>query len=36
VQEGKEMLRKDKTVYCRGAGRGQEVKEDGVMKGGEE
>jgi hypothetical protein len=30
------MLRKERTFYCRGAGRGQDVKEDGVMKGSEE
>jgi hypothetical protein len=30
------MLRKEKTVSCRGEGRGHDVKEDGVMKGGEE
>jgi hypothetical protein len=26
------MLRKERTVSCRGTGRGQDVKEDGVMK----
>jgi len=30
------MLRKGRTVSSRGAGRGQDVKEDRVMKGGEE
>jgi hypothetical protein len=30
------MLRKERAVSCRGAGRGQDVMADGVMKGGEE